>query len=75
MRKVRKQPDRATTIQIAQELKNKSIKEVAYDFKVSYNSVWRISWLLKCNQIGELNETDYSSNSVGSVINGSVSSM
>jgi transposase len=57
MRKVRKQPDKATTIQIAQELQNKSIKEVAYNFNVSYNSVWRISWLVKCNQIGELNET------------------
>ena len=50
MRNARKQPDELTTIQIAEALKNKGIKEVAYDFGLSYNSVWRISWLVKCNR-------------------------
>jgi hypothetical protein len=51
MRKVRKKPDELTTMQIAKALESKAIKEVAYDFNVLYNSVWRISWLLKCNRI------------------------
>jgi hypothetical protein len=50
MRNVRKQPDELTTIQIAEALKSKGIKEVAYDFGLSYNSVWRISWLVKCKR-------------------------
>lgn len=53
MRSGRKKPDKLTTIQIAKALKNKAIKEVAYDFNLSYNSVWRISWLVKCNKIAE----------------------
>jgi molybdenum-dependent DNA-binding transcriptional regulator ModE len=72
----RQQPDESTTLAIAQALENnKSIKQVAHNFGISYNSVWRISWLVKCNQLEKKNETDYSSNSIGSVINGSVSSM
>jgi hypothetical protein len=51
MRSGRKKPDELTTIQIAEALKSKGIKEVAYDFNVSYNSVWRISWLVRCNRI------------------------
>jgi molybdenum-dependent DNA-binding transcriptional regulator ModE len=48
----RQQPDESTTLAIAQALeKNKSIKQVAYDFGISYNSVWRISWLVKCGHI------------------------
>ena len=50
MSKVKKQPDELTTMQIAKALRNKSIKEVAYDFNLSYNSVWRISWRIKCGQ-------------------------
>ena len=51
MRSGRKKPDELTTMQIAEALKSKAIKEVAYDFGLSYNSVWRISWLVKCNQL------------------------
>jgi len=51
MRSGRKKPDELTTMQIAKALKSKGIKEVAYDFGLSYNSVWRISWLVKCNQL------------------------
>lgn len=53
MKRARKKPNELTTIQIAEALKSKGIKEVAYDFDLSYNSVWRISWLVKCNKIAE----------------------
>jgi len=47
----RQQPDESTTLAIAQELENKkSIKQVAHSFGISYNSVWRISWLVKCGK-------------------------
>jgi hypothetical protein len=51
MGEARKQPNELTTIKIAEALKSKGIKEVAYDFNLSYNSVWRISWLVKCGYI------------------------
>jgi molybdenum-dependent DNA-binding transcriptional regulator ModE len=47
----RQQPNESTTLAIAQALgNNKSIKQVAHNFGISYNSVWRISWLVKCGK-------------------------